>query len=161
MSNLMCSLVVGLLMISSLASAETYKWVGQDGKTYYSNSPPQGGGKSHSALKVYKDIAEPPPTSSTSNKVQAEQERQFRARREAAQREEEEGNKRAEIQRQACENAMEQVKLEQAKPARTKCCGSPSNYDYAMHNKRVNEAKKSAEAICSGSGAVSPSAPLR
>lgn len=166
MSTLMRCLLAGLWLVSSLACAETYKWVGPDGKTHISNTPPPAGDKNRSSVKVYEDPPAPSPASSSvDEKLQEQRNRlkEMQMKREAAERQEEEARERAEKQRQACENAWEEVKKEQAKPVRERCCGAPTEFDYAAYNKRVNAAKNKAEAICSGrpptDDAAAPQAP--
>jgi len=49
-----CLVIIALLAISSVAGAEMYRWVGEDGSVTYKDTPPPAG-KKRPAVKVYDD----------------------------------------------------------------------------------------------------------
>ncbi|MEJ2529032.1 MAG: DUF4124 domain-containing protein [Gammaproteobacteria bacterium] len=146
--NLIVILTILLLIWLLPATARTYKWVDENGKTVYSQSRPPSGKATI--------IKPPPPQNTPSEEIMKKLEAQrnaiseSRKKKDAAQSKEMTQARKAEIKMKNCENAKKSLAdIEPHSRIRMKMPdGSYKQLTYEERQKQIDMAKKNIEKYC-------------
>lgn len=140
-----------LVLITSIANAQVYKWIDEHGKTQYSDRPPSPGeAQNEKKINIKTGISSTDDSEPAANKSLAEQKAEFEKRRQQRQEQEAKQQGSADENKKKCIDAKTQLTMYTDSPRLTipDGAGGLTYVDEETRQKKIDEANKLIATFC-------------